>query len=247
MLLKCTECGHDNQLGAIFCRSCGTKLDVETIRPKIENKVTMNIAGIIRRVVTTIILVALVYCLGAMFYPATPTNNALSEDQQTKASEKFKAMLAKMDGRYGDKTYIFTPDEVTYLYNNEMTEDASAEENAKEDAEEDADAGSYVIEKMYFSLDAKSFIHIMIQSKLAGKIPVTFGIKGIIVDDSVQFTVVKTKMGHLSIPAFMKDKIVAKFTPGIDDEGGVIKKVLDSAASFKIENGDLLVTVKQAK
>jgi zinc ribbon protein len=233
MLLKCNECGHDNQLGAIFCRSCGTKLDVETIRPKIDSKVTTNFFGIIRRVVTGIILLVLIYIIAAMFYPASPSSNILAEDQQTKASENFKAMLRKMDGNYGETTYVFTPDELTYLYNNEMTESADP----------DADVGSYAIENMYFTIDSRNFVHIMIQSKLGGKIPVTFELKGILVEDSVQFNVLKTKMGHLGLPNFIKAKIIEKFTPGTDE--GVMKTILDSAASFKIENGDFMVTVKQ--
>ncbi len=233
MIIKCNECGHDNQLGAIFCRSCGSKLDVETIRPKVENKVSVNTFGIIRRVVTGIILLVLIYIIAAMFFPESTKSNLLTEDQQIKATEKFNAMLGKMKGRYGESSYVFTPDEVTYLYNNKMTEDT------------EADTGSYAIENMYFTIDARNFIHIMMQSKLGGKVPVTFAIKGRMIDDSVQFTVINSKMGHLSLPKMINKKITEKFTSGTDK--GVIKKIIDCSASFKIENGDFLVTVKQEK
>ena len=233
MLLKCGECGHDNQLGAIFCRSCGTKLDVETIRPKMENKSAINLFGIIRRVVTGIIPLILVYIIGMMFYPENTSSSALAEDQQTKAKEKFKAMLGKMDGRYGENSYVFTPDEVTFLYNTEMTEKTTA------------DAGSYAIENMYFTIDSRNFIYIMMQTKLAGKLPVTFALKGRLADDSTQFSVMKTKMGHLGMPKFVNQKIIEKFTPGTDQ--GVMRKILENSASFKIENGDFVVTVKKDK
>lgn len=231
MLIKCGDCGHDNELGAMFCRSCGTKLDVETIRPTVENKAAVNTFGIIRRVVTGIILLILIYIMGSMFFPETTTSKLLTEEQQVKATEKFDALLAKIGGRYGESSYVFTPDELTYLYNNKMTEDAPE------------DTGSYAIENMYFTIDARNFIHIMMQSKLGGKVPVSFALKGRMVDDSVQFTVIKTKMGHLSLPKFIKKKIIEKFTPGIDE--GVIKKIIDGSASFKIENGDFLVTLKK--
>jgi len=45
------------------------------------------------------------------------------------------------------------------------------------------------------------------------------------------------------LPKFANKKIVEKFTPGTDE--GVMKTILDNAASIKIENGDFLVTVKQ--
>lgn len=231
MLIKCLECGHDNQMGAIFCRDCGTKLDMEAIKPKAESKIKLKVGGLIRNIISIAVLLVVFYILGMMFYPQSTTSVALSEDDGIKASEKFKAMVGKMQGKFGDKKYIFTPDEVTYIYNNDMTESA-----------EGADAGSYAIENMYFTLDPRNFIHIMIQSKLAGKVPVTFALKGSIIDDSVQFSVISAKMGHLSMPKFLKGKITEKFTPGIND--GVIKTVLENSARFEVINGDLVITVK---
>ena len=37
MLVKCANCGHDNQLGAIFCRNCGDKLNIEEMRPELKD------------------------------------------------------------------------------------------------------------------------------------------------------------------------------------------------------------------
>lgn len=233
MLIKCGECGHDNQLGSIFCRDCGAKLDVETIRPKVEGKSAMNIFGIVRRVITGIILLVLIYIIAAMFIPESPSNELLTEDQQAKASEKFKAMLGKIDGRYGEKSYVFTPDEVTYLYNNDMTEKT------------EGDAASYAIENMYFTVDLRGFVHIMIQSKLAGKVPVTFAVKGLLQPDSTDFQIYGAKMGHFGMPGFLRSKVVEKFLPGIDE--GVIAKVINGAKDFKVENGDFIVDVKDAK
>ena len=231
MLIKCAECGHDNQMGAIFCRDCGTKLDMEAIKPKAESKIKVKVGGLIRNIISIVVLLIVVYIIGMMFYPQSATSIALSEDDGVKASEKFKAMIGKMQGKFGDKKYIFTPDEVTYLYNNDMTEKV-----------EGADAGSYAIENMYFTLDSRNFIHIMMQSKLAGKVPVTFSLKGSIIDNSAQFAVLSTQMGHLSMPSFLKGKIIEKFTPGINE--GVIKTLLENSSSFEVVNGDLVITVK---
>ncbi len=29
MLIKCVKCGFENQLGSIFCRGCGEKIDMD--------------------------------------------------------------------------------------------------------------------------------------------------------------------------------------------------------------------------
>lgn len=233
MLIKCSECGHDNQMGAIFCRECGEKLDFESVKPIVESKSATNVFGIIRRVIAGVILLVLIYIIAMMFFPESPKNNILTDDQQAKASEKFDALVGKIDGRYGENSYVFTPDEVTYLYNQKMTENT------------EGDTGSYAIENMYFTVDSRNFIHLMIQSKLAGKVPVTFAIKGLLVEDSTQLQVLKAKMGHFSIPNFLKKKVVEKFLPGTD--AGVIAKIINGTKDFKVENGDFTVDVKKEK
>ena len=34
MLIKCTKCGYENELGAIFCRGCGEKIDTSALDPR---------------------------------------------------------------------------------------------------------------------------------------------------------------------------------------------------------------------
>lgn len=232
MLIKCKECGHDNQLGSMFCRECGKKLDVENIRPDTEQKVASgNIFSIIRKVIGGIILLALIYIMAAMFIPESPTNQVLTEDQQAKATEKYKALVGRIDGRYGEDKYFFTPDEVTYLFNTEMTEKA------------EEDAGAYAIENMYFTVDSRDYVHLMIQSKLGGKVPVTFALKGMLLEDSTEFKVLKAKMGHFAVPGFIQKKVVEKFTPVIDS--GVVGKIINASKDFNIENGEFVVVLKK--
>ena len=33
MMIKCQKCGFENQMGSIFCRECGEKLDMDAIDP----------------------------------------------------------------------------------------------------------------------------------------------------------------------------------------------------------------------
>ena len=231
MLIKCHECGHDNQLGSIFCRECGKKLDVENFRPEVEKKATGNIFAVIRRIIGGIILLVLIYIMGTMFYPESPTNSVLSEEQQSKATAKFKALVARIDGSYGEDKFFFTPDEVTYLFNTKMTEKA------------EGDAGTYAIENMYFTVDANDYVYLMVQTKLAGKLPVSFALKGMLMEDSTQMRVLKAKMGHFSVPGFVKKKVVEKFTPATDE--GVVAKIINGAKDFRIENGEFVVDLKK--
>ncbi len=238
MMIKCSECGHENQLGAIFCRECGVKLDVETLRPELkDSKRSLNVAGLIRNIIGAAIMVLVVGSLGLMFYPAKVTMPSLSEDEQTAAKEKLKALVARIDDKYGDDKYTFSPAEVTYLVNDVLMEVPEGEEDQ---------AAAYKVEAMVISVDARNVVHIAMRSKLFS-IATTFEVSGVFDMDSANFRVTGQKMGHLSIPNALRQKVVSKFTPALDDPQGTIRKILDNASSIVADSGSLEITVKKAE
>src|SRR5437016_2780641 len=66
-MLPCPKCGFDNELGRIFCHQCGTKLDLDAIKPvsrggkKIYRKSKFTPARVVRRVVDLVILAVLIW------------------------------------------------------------------------------------------------------------------------------------------------------------------------------------------
>lgn len=236
MMIKCSECGNDNELGAIFCRECGAKLDVESIQPDmIDKKASKNVGGIIRNLISAALLIGLIVVLGMMFFPEKVTSFELNPAQQSAAKDKLNNMLAKIDGGYGEDKYTFTPDEVTFLYNNELT---------KKDSAGDSSAG-FVIDNMLFEVDDDGFVSISIKGKLFGKVPTTFSIKGIVNSDPLSMEVKKAKMGHLPVPGFGQAKIIEKFTPGTDK--GMMKQLIDGIAEVTVTDGNFVVKVKSKK
>ena len=70
-----------NQLGAIFCRGCGDKLDVETMRPKVMDtkaSATSGIGGLIRNLIGFLIFLGLAGVIVMMFYPQDLSYTPLS-------------------------------------------------------------------------------------------------------------------------------------------------------------------------
>jgi len=98
MLLKCNECGHDNQLGAIFCRECGTKLDVEKMRPKIEEKSNFSPAALIKKIISIVLLLILIIILGLMFFPESVSSYELDGKEQEKVDKNFQSLINKIGG-----------------------------------------------------------------------------------------------------------------------------------------------------
>ncbi|HCE45707.1 MAG TPA: hypothetical protein DET40_19365 [Lentisphaeria bacterium] len=229
MLMKCGSCGHDNQLGAIFCRGCGEKLDVETMRPKVmENKGSASgIGGLIRNLIGFLIFLGLAGVIVMMFYPQDlSVYPSLTGDDALKAAKiKYDAMLKKADTGFGDDSYSFTPQEATYLYNELFV------------AKAPTDSSAYNIEKLIFSTDSVGFTHIILKTKLGGKLPTTFEITGTIVNSdkvkdsiSVRFNAMEYKMGHMPIK-FAEKQVLEKYDPAL--AGANIDKILK--ALTKIE------------
>ena len=232
MLLKCDECGFDNQLGAIFCRECGAKLDVEAMRPEVkEHKAKINFGDLARNLLAVAVLGGLAFAIGMMFYPEKSTPVDLDAKAITATDTKFQSLINKIGGEQEEATYIFTPDEVTYLYNNKLTDSA--------------EGGGYSIDKLHVSVDPYENVVLLADAKMFGA-SVSFKLVGKIVDDKAKLEVISAKMGHLSIPGFARDKIVNKFTPGIDE--GSIKDIIDATEKLVIdEDGNFSITVKELK
>lgn len=77
-MIKCPKCGGDNQIGAIFCRSCGDKLELDELQPadivragrRGPVQTFFLIAG---RAVKLLVLLGLVACLALLFVPPKDT------------------------------------------------------------------------------------------------------------------------------------------------------------------------------
>ncbi|HBC86847.1 MAG TPA: hypothetical protein DCZ94_07835 [Lentisphaeria bacterium] len=238
MLIKCNSCGHENQLGAIFCRSCGGKLDVETMRPKVEDKASsFNVFGLIRNLVGFAIFIGVVGILVMMFYPddlsAYPS---LSDPDVIKAAEaKYEIMLKKAEQGYGDESYTFTAQEATYLYNKMFVAKPTA-----------TDAAAYSVEKLIFNIDAVGFIHVILKTKMMGSVPTTFEIAGTVKNSdtktpdqiSVSFKATEHKMGHMPI-MFAEKQVLEKFDPATT--GGKIPVILKAISKIEVDGKNFVV------
>ena len=88
-MIPCPKCGYDNELGRIFCHQCGTKLDLDQIKPvsrggkslkrKRPSRVVGNIVRLCGWLVTVALLVAIVMMLlvpEVATVPSTPDDLA---------------------------------------------------------------------------------------------------------------------------------------------------------------------------
>jgi hypothetical protein len=84
-MVVCQKCGYDNELGRIFCHSCGAKLNLSEIKPQnqggkslAKKPVGSSMGKIIARAINVVILVAIIaaFYLAAQVPPVRPISSA---------------------------------------------------------------------------------------------------------------------------------------------------------------------------
>ena len=229
-MIKCEECGHDNALGSIFCRECGGKLDIDNIKPTLDPKAKTNIVSLIRKAIGGIIFLIVLYIIAAMAIPESHHNGILDQDAQKKAEAKLGSLLAKIKGKFGDEKYVFSPDEVTYLYNTQLTQSG------------DTETSGYDIGNVYFSLWGEQ-VNILMQSTFMGVMPISFAIKGTIPENSTSLFILNAKVGHYSVPKFLKKMVVDKFAAAASPSS--VQEILKGISSISIDDdGNFVVHVE---
>ncbi len=97
-MINCPKCNTDNQIGAIFCRGCGERLDLDEVRPEAVQEAArahegkeVNYFAIIKNIVVLVILIILViFLLGLFMAPSMRAVDELSEKQKTRARSMYK-------------------------------------------------------------------------------------------------------------------------------------------------------------
>ena len=119
-MLICPKCGYDNELGRIFCHSCGDKLDLSNIKPatpaeKKRRQVKRSATPVIRRsielVVAVVVLLSIVLvCLVPAIAPVTPTNNEF-----VATDGKYMDLQKLVDSQKSGKVTVTTAELNTFL------------------------------------------------------------------------------------------------------------------------------------
>jgi len=203
MNIKCPACGHENQLGAIFCRNCGGKLDLEALRPEIQDHKIAggSMAGIIQRLMIALVFLVIIAMVATSLLPfgLTPYS-APSEETLQQAQTKFHTMQIKIDAEAPSK-HVFTPQEATAAFNSEVL------------GKEKPTEANYTIEHVMFDISASGEVTIDADIRLFGKVPARISLSGRpkVADGVASFEVSSAKIGHFPMPSdFLKAALAEK-------------------------------------
>jgi len=211
----CPECNTENRLGAIFCRSCGTKLHIEDVsRENFEEKTGVKlkegikVGKLIRNVVILVLVVGLAAAIFLMtrapdFEKAETSTNALKNfntkmDQIVRSSAWFK----KNDTRY---EWSFTEQELNSYIADHF---ASVKKGPLEFKEINIDLEGGNRARVWFSGELKG-------------VKIVFSASGMVnlKENKLDFQMESAKVGKLPLPGFLAKKVFQNMlSPSGDDQ-----------------------------
>jgi len=235
-MIKCPLCGTDNQIGAIFCRGCREKLDLDSLKPETidqhEGKLGTKILHISRRIVGAAILIYLIWALVAVFLAVElPQTPPLTEKENKVLAQRFKSLKRKIKKSRGEE-FVFNSAEVTALANQLA--------NLKDEPKDAGWALSPAI--LSVQLLANGTTRIILKSKLKGQRDMYTSVVGKFYvpegDEGVQFMLLSAASGKLDMKFGLKkvalDRITVLFSdvPLLDELKKNISEVTVSSDSI---------------
>ena len=205
-MVNCPQCGADNMVGAIFCRTCGAKLDLDAMRPEsfLEQGETKakKLGIIILRICTLAIVFALVGLLVALFLP---TKGTISGELDKKAMSRVSVIYKWMQ-RPSRKYHVFhfTSEETTALLNDQLSF---------------PDSGVLTPTHLSVELLTDGNVRLVLKSLLFNVVPIQTSLIGAfeVTENGVEFSAVSAKAGKLPLPTSMQALVLSKFNSLIAD------------------------------
>ena len=253
-MINCPKCGADNMIGAIFCRTCGAKLNIDELRPESFAEmekvgVAQRIGKILGRVAILIVLLGLVGVLITLFLPA---RNLITGDLSEKDVAALKAKYQRMQQPSRKQfRFTFTSTEATALVNDllGLRSFVLADPNHPSTTPPPAARLGLVPECLSLEFTGTNQVRVVLKSMLLGILPVYNTVEGS-VDCSgpgtVRFAPVSASMGRMRFSPSLHSVVIGRFDAVLEGQGPVddFKK---AAAGLEITQNSAKVIVKYQK
>ncbi|MBO5958990.1 MAG: zinc ribbon domain-containing protein [Lentisphaeria bacterium] len=230
MLMKCSKCGYENQLNAIFCRGCGEKLNPAEVSPEALAEEAKKRKKAKRKInwspIVGLILLAGVVTFGILLF-TTPSDAPVYDST---AAVPYKDTLKLVERGF---TATVTPEQLTAFFNEDLINKDAAKKGA-----------DYAIRDVIFTGNGNELtvtIHTAVLS-CATTISATGTLKKGTEENPIQFNISKFRFGNVALP-FGQEFILKKFENVFYDES--LKEIFRKAEDVVFTNGNLEITQKR--
>ena len=216
VVVHCQKCGAENRLGQLFCRECGTKLDLSNLKPGNTSSGKRRSAGsLTARVVRLVISLTLLVVLGLLCWPAKPHGDAPSENGAAIVQQKMSALRGA----------ILRRNEASEIF---IEADINAHLNARLIQEK---RGGFHLEAREVRVDLKpDHVQVWLKSNL-GPLPLTYtAIFNVLPGQGgqVNFKAGRVHIGRMQMPGPLRERILGQFAglfASLQDEIVLLKRM----------------------
>ncbi len=235
MMIKCKNCEGESPVGSIFCRNCGSKLDMgdldRNMKKRLKNKKNFHFLSRFFRIILVLFFLAAAYGAYLIFEPVKYFRpiTAMTKDQESSAM----ALYDKIDrGGAPGTSYKFTSDQLSYLAARIFTKkDSSITVSFPENKYFGFTITKNLISYSSVNLNVRvtAVCELTIESDKRGKSALTANLKYL-------------KLGELKLPEWYNQLFVGDFTPYKSSRK--VESFLSKIDEIKIENGQLEIVSK---
>ena len=230
MLMKCSKCGYENQLNAIFCRGCGEKLNPSEVSPEELEKEAKKRKKAGKKInwgpILGLILLAGIVTYGILLF-TTPADAPVYNKEE---AVSYKATLKSIESNI---TTTVTPEQITAFFNEELINKDAAKKKA-----------DYAIKDVVFTGSGKELtitIHTTVLT-CATTISVTGQLKKGTDDKPISFEITNFRFGNTTLP-YGREFILEKFDNIFYAER--LQTIFRNAQDVTVEDGNLVITQKK--
>lgn len=230
MLLKCKQCGYENQIGSIFCRGCGAKVDSSALDPNSpeasqaqaaerKKKAVRTFLVLLKNTVVLLILAFLVATICFMFTTShAPAYSAPAEIDAAKLTKRIEHR----------RNIALSPEAMTVLFKEHVMKNITDSK------------GSYVPTDVIFQCDdtAKDVLKIYIHTKIIG-VKAVCTLRGKLSrsnDGKILFNMLSIQLGKVNIP-YGEEMLLEKFDPVLKCR--TIQNLFRDASNVNFSEGQL--------
>lgn len=226
-------------LGAIFCRNCGDKLNLDDLRPadipRAKDPHGFSFLKLVYRLCVLGLLVGAAGILAMILLPPKTSPVTPTEAEKALAERKYQT-LTTLTAR-SPESAMFTSAEATALAMKKVLPEPGKAEGLV-----------LVPEQISVEFLASGYVSIQVSSKLFGKLPMhSTAVVRIDADDSgVTAKVVKVSAGRLALPGILAPVISERMQPMFADNGDLKRLKLD-IRKVEVTGGSATITLKPVR
>jgi hypothetical protein len=245
MFIKCKNCNAENPLGAIFCRSCGIKLDLEGLDKDIENFRAQankkNKFNSILRLILILVFIFILYLLYSIINPfGKGANDSLTFSNEVKQEAISKYNIIHQRSR---KTVSLSSKEANYIINRYLFKksnnifvdtvlDKYISVTIREDVIKEYVTGKKSDKYLKWKLSITAVCEPYYIKTKSGK-------------SLISFKLIKLKTGDLFIPSYFHKYILNKFKPYYSSRK--VKKLASTIKKLTIKDGKIILSFKNPR